>query len=109
MLTQPQTCGHGFHTPVVASTITITIATSAYPFQGLPPDAMRDTLARSLTRTKDLDSPVSMAFAGNIGQGRRGVVQIAPAAGPAVRGNGHPAQARGHMLKCPVSCDNLSQ
>src|SRR6185312_3199195 len=40
VLTHAQTWGQGFHTPVVASTITITIATSAYPFQGLPPDAM---------------------------------------------------------------------
>ncbi|GAB2582859.1 hypothetical protein GCM10027087_24300 [Paractinoplanes abujensis] len=109
MLTQPQTCGHGFHTPVVASTITITIATSAYPFQGLPPDAMRDTLTRSITRTKDLDSPVSTAFAGNIGRGARSVVQIAPAVDAPVCGKGHPAQARRYMLNRPVSCDNLGQ
>ncbi|GAA0482349.1 hypothetical protein GCM10010167_45280 [Paractinoplanes deccanensis] len=77
MLTHDQTRGHGFHTPVVASTITITIATSAYPFQGLPPEAMRDTLARWITRTMDLDPPVSIMYVRKITYGTRLTVQLA--------------------------------
>jgi hypothetical protein len=40
---QDQTCGHGFHTRVVASTVTATAATvtTQSPFQELPPEAMR--------------------------------------------------------------------
>ena len=39
-----------------------TTATSAYPLQGLPPEAMRDTLTRSIPREMDLGMPVSISY-----------------------------------------------
>jgi hypothetical protein len=70
---------------------------------------MRDTLARSITRTKDLDLPVSMVFAGYSGHDRPAIVQVAPAEPSGPGSTGHAAQLREHMLNRLMTCDNLGQ